>query len=290
MPDMSAVSNDYLYCLFTGEPGTRKSTAALSFPRPQYWFSFDKKMGSLRIPMNRWKIPNSDIHFDDYTDWNKAESKLKQLQLNCPYKTIVIDSITSMGDAVNDQTRRLKSGTKTQSGADAGKKIAGITVNTQEDFNAETSVFQDLMKMTKDIRMFHKVNVILIAHVIQTEYKSGTAAPVMSRTIVTGVKKIAKKIPSICEEIYYFWIDGGFEVGADGKYCLYTQHSGDDFARTSLPLPNKIELGGDSLYDKYVIPAIQKQQQENKLHETVKSTTTPNTNSPTTRSGFESQE
>jgi len=289
MSDMSAVNNDYLYCLFMGEPGTRKSTAALSFPKPIYFFDYDKKMGALRIPMNKWKISNKDVQFDSYTDWNKAEAKLKQLQLNCPFRTIVLDTITSMGDSVNDQTLNVKYGTTTASGAEAGKRIGGIAVNTIEDFNAETSAFQKFLKLTKDIHLYHKVNIILIAHVIQTEYKSPDNKSHMSRSIVTGVKKLAKKIPSVCGEIYYFYIDGGFEVGADGKYCLYTQHSGDDFARSSLPLPAKIQIADDSLYDRYVLPAIKKQQEETKAHEnmTKQQQPTPANDNSQQRSGFE---
>ena len=45
MPTMDSVTFfDALYCMFKGEPGTRKSTQALSFPGPQYWFSWDRKM------------------------------------------------------------------------------------------------------------------------------------------------------------------------------------------------------------------------------------------------------
>lgn len=277
MSDMSMVTNDYLYCLFSGEPGTRKSTAALTFPKPIYFIDFDKKMGALRTPMSKWSIPNKEVHFDSYKDWNSAKKKLKEFQTNCPYKTIVLDSITSMGDGVNAQTLALKYGTTTKSGSDAGKLIGGIAVNTIEDFNAETAAFQELIALTKDIHIFHKVNIILIAHVIQVETKSPDNKSHMSRTLVTGGKKIAKKIPAYCNEIYYFFIKSGFEVGSDGKYSIYTQHSGDDFARTSLALPGEIEVGDRNLYNEYLLPAIRKQQQEEKKINEVKPTTTPNT-------------
>ena len=59
-------------------------------------------------------------------------------------------------------------------GADAGKLIAGIAVNEIEDYNAESAAINELIALTKDIHSFHKVNIILIAHVVQAEYRSTT--------------------------------------------------------------------------------------------------------------------
>ena len=52
---------DSLYCLFKGEPGTRKSTAALSFPGPIYYFDWDMKMDALELPLKSWKIDPKTI-------------------------------------------------------------------------------------------------------------------------------------------------------------------------------------------------------------------------------------
>src|SRR5260221_13792247 len=116
MPTLADVSDDTLFCLFKGEPGTRKSTEALSFPLPQYWISTDQKMGALKIPMKEWGIDRKQVHYDDFIDWNSIRVKLEQLQVSCPYKTIIADSITSIGDVTNRQTRIAKSGPTTKSG------------------------------------------------------------------------------------------------------------------------------------------------------------------------------
>lgn len=261
MSDMTAVTLDHLYTLLKGEPGTRKSTEALTYPGPQYWFSYDKKMESLVRPMRLFGIDPKSIQYDDYSDWDRARAKLEKLQVNCPFKTIIVDSITSMGDAVNRQTLKVKYGTTTRGGAEAGKRIGGIAVNTIEDFNAETSAFQELIALTKDIHQFHKVNVILIAHVIQTDQKSPDGKTHFSRQLVTGGKKIAAKIPAYCTEVYHFNIKTEFEVGAGGKYSLLTEHTGDDFARTSLDLPGEIIFGSQNLYQNWILPAIKRSQQ-----------------------------
>lgn len=252
MPNMGDVRFDALYCLFKGEPGLRKSTAALSFPRPQYWFSWDQKMDALALPMRKWNIPDADINYDDYKDWSRALTKLEEFQTRCPYRTIIIDSITSCADAINMQTLQIKA-----SGSETGKRIAGIPVNSIEDFNAEDSALKRLIAVTKDINKYHKVNVVLIAHVIQKEMKTSDGKTHMSRTIVTAGKGIAQKIPAYCAEVYHFNIKTGYQAGGD-KYALFTTHTGDDFARTSLPLESEIVFHDDPLYDKWMKPAIDK--------------------------------
>lgn len=262
MPTLGDINPSLLYCMFKGEPGTRKSTAALSFPKPQYWFSWDRKMESLLIPMRNWNIKSTDVTYDDYDDWTKARTKLEQLQMNVQgYKTIILDSITSCADSALRQTMAMKKGTTRGSGAAAGKLVAGIAVNELEDYNAEAAALQEMISLTKDIHKFHKVNIILIAHVIQAEYKTVGGATHMSRTIVTAGKKIAAKIPAYCTEVYHFNIEQGAVIGQGGNYAVLTTHTGDDFARTSLPLAQKIIMGDDPLYDKYMLPAIQSQQQ-----------------------------
>lgn len=259
MPTMTDVNFDALYCMFKGEPGTRKSTQAASFPGPQYWFSWDRKMNGIMLPMKKWGLDPKSISYDDYDDWSKPRTKLEQLQVNCPYKTLVFDSLTSMADMTLRQTMKVKYGTTRKSGQAAGKLIAGIAVNEIEDYNAESAALNELIALTKDINAFHGVNIILVAHVLQAEYKNPTTNVTnISRTIVTAGKRVAAKIPAYCGEVYHFNIDGGMEVGAGGTYTLLTESTGDDFARTALGLSRKIEFRDSPLYDTFIKPAIGK--------------------------------
>lgn len=256
MPTLSDVNFDALYYMFKGEPGTRKSTQALSFPRPQYWFSYDRKMAALKIPMRNWHIDPKEVTYDDYEDWTAARLKLEQFRLNCPYRTLIVDSVTSCSDAIMRQTLKLKYGMVRGSGAEAGKRIAGISVNELEDFNAEAAALYELISLTKDINRFHKVNIILIAHVIQAEYPQVGGKTTVSRSIITAAKKVAAKIPSLCDEVYHFDIEKGFVEGSGGDYRILTTHTGTDFARTTLPLPETIKFGNNPLYDSYIKKAI----------------------------------
>lgn len=257
---MESVKNDVHFSLFKGEPSRRKSTAALSYPKPQYWFSFDQKMNALTIPMRNWGINPKDISFDDYKDWNSARTKMEQLQVQCSFKTIIIDSVTSCADNMLRQSLLMKKGQTRQSGASAGKQIAGIAVNEIEDFNAEAAGLTEMIALLKDINKYHKVDVILIAHVIRIENKSLDGKVSINRSIVTAGKKPAAKIPAYCDETYHFDIESSVAVGQGGKYNIITDSNGEDFARTTLPLPRVIDIGDDPLYDKYIKPAIDKQQ------------------------------
>lgn len=259
MSNLSESDPSVLYAMFKGEPGTRKSTAALSFPTPQYWFSWDRKMSGMLLPASKWGMNTKDIDYHDYDDWNKAREFLEKLQSNCKYKTIVFDSITSMCDMTLRQAIRMKKGTTRQSGQAAGKMIAGIAVNEIDDFGAESAALQELVALSKDIHNFHRVNVILIAHVIQAEYRNTVKNEThISRTIVTAAKRTAAKIPAYCGEVYHFNIQANADVDEGGKYALFTTHTGDDFARTALPLEDKIVFQDKPLYPTYLLPAIEK--------------------------------
>ena len=259
MATMESVKSDVLFSMFKGEPGTRKSTAALSYPGKQYWISADQKMEALRLPMKNFGINPADISFDDYSDYDKIRLQLEKLQLNCPFKTIVVDSITSVGDNINRQTRKMKSGTTRGDGSEKGKRIGGISVNSMEDFNAEAAAFQEMIALLKDIHKFHKVNVILIAHVIGAR-KSDDANNTthFSRIIVTGGQIISAKIPAYCTEVYHFNVKNEIDTSKGGQYALLTEHTGNDFARTSLPLNREIVFNNQNLYKEHILPAITK--------------------------------
>jgi len=282
MPTLDSADPSVLFAMLKGEPGTRKSTCALSFPTPQYWVSTDQKMESLILPMKRWGIPPRDVHFDDYKDWERPRAKLEQLQVNCPFKTIIVDSVTSIGDAMTSQVKKLK-----RSSGD-GKMIGGIPVSGFEEFNAESAAFQDMIAILKDIKGFHGVNIVLIAHVIgQRKDNDANKLTHHSRIIVTGGDKISGKIASYMTEVYHFNIEGDFNADSgDGKYGLFTTHTGNDYARTSLPLPPKIVFNNEPLYDKWIKPAIDKLKAEKPIQRigVAPQTPTTTTTTPTTNS------
>jgi len=266
MPSLADVNHDAgLFCMFKGEPGTRKSTQALSFPGPQYWISTDQKMEALILPAKEWGIQPNHVDYDDYSKYDPIKMKLYQLKLNCDYKTIVLDSVTTTGDVINLQTINMKTGTTTVDGAEKGMKIGGIRVNSLEDYKAEAAAFQDTLAALKDIHKFHKVNIIIIAHVVGERKKEEIGVTAQSRIIITGGKAISGKISAYCTEVYHFDIQTEFDVEKEGKYGLLTVHTGVDYARTSLPLPRRITFDNKPLYATHLKPAIEKLNQTSTL-------------------------
>lgn len=257
MPTLSEVKMNALFTMLKGEPGTRKSTVALSYPTPQYWISTDQKMEALMLPAKKWGVNMREVEYEDYIDWDKPRIKLEHLQVNCSYKTIIVDSITSMGDAMTRQVRKSKQKDN------SGKVIGGIPVSGFEEFNAESSAFQEMIALLKDIHKFHNVNVILIAHVLGAR-KDNDANKLThhSRIIVTGAEKISAKIAAYMTEVYHFNIRPAFEADKEGQYGLMSVHTGNDYARTSLPLPQEILFNDKPLYETWIAPAIRKLEEE----------------------------
>lgn len=259
MPNMKAMYKNVpaLFAMFKGEPGTRKSTAALSFPKPQYWFQADRKQNSLILPAAKWNVDLDQIDYDNYSDWMMMLAKLKQLQMNCSYKTIIVDSITSVGDNINSQTLRLESGSSSKSGESKGIKVGGIPVGTFDNYKAEAAAFNELCSILQDIRNFHNCNVVLIAHVIgDRNAKDASTNTHFARIIVTGGKIISAKIPAYCDEVYHFNAVPALTPGQMPDYEAITVHTGDDFARTALPLPPSMRFNDRPLYETYIKPAI----------------------------------
>ncbi len=253
MPNLESISNDIHYTMFKGDPGTTKSSQAITYPKPQYWFPFDGKMQSLARAMKHHNISGADINYDTYDKIAPAIRKLEAFKLNCPYKTIVIDSITSASDiALRDiRTNKGNSGK-------GGRDIGGFEVNILEDFNGEASVLGEIASLTKYLFENKGINIILIAHVIRKEQKDASGKVNVVRQIVTAAKAVAQKIPAYCTEIYQFDVNPALTNNGNPEVIIRTQHTSEDYARTSLPLPGEFRLDYDNLYDKWVAPAIDK--------------------------------
>lgn len=277
MPTLEQAGLDVLFTMFKGEPGTRKSTSALSYPLPQYWVSTDQKMEALTLPAKRWGVNMNQVHYDDYTDWDKPKAKLEGFKLACPYKTIVVDSVTSIGDNMTSQTKKQKQA------KGEGKMIGTINVSGLEEYNAEASAFQDLIAILKDVHKYHKVNVILIAHVVgQRKDDDKNKLTHHSRVIITGGDKISGKLASYMTEVYHFDVKSGFAETDEGEYGCFTSHTGNDYARTSLPLERRITFKDQPLYDRYIAPAIIKLKNEKPIERLPPPPTQPQSPQPST--------
>ena len=242
-PIEQGAQKDEVMFLFKGEPSAGKSIAAASFPNC-YIFDMEDRIRSVAA---HW-LPKGkrDIQYDTYGyhDYNKFDTMWDKLidagKMNkFPYDTIVVDTLTSCSDLLLHHVSRQK-------GQDSKKlkKVGGITVNSIEDYNAESSALTELVLMMRQIKCKYK---ILVAHVVKTDRQDlENNETVVTRQLLTAGKKVAAKLPGYFDEIYHF--EQKPQAGRP-RFLVQTMNTGEDFARTTLSLPQQIDQTGQSLFD-----------------------------------------
>lgn len=216
--------------IFKGEPATRKTTAAASFPGKTLFFDLDHKIGSLTTP-KKLGLVSEHIDYELVNDYEDLKPHLKRMERMNTYDNVVIDSLSNMID--RQLVKWAYSGSK---------KVRDVNVNELEDWLAEATIITEMMEMIHNI----SGNVFLICHVWKSEVR-GVDGKVQSilRQIVTGGKKVAAKLPSKFNEIWHF--DTVADFGST-KYIARFENNENDFARTALGIPPKIDWTGKSFF------------------------------------------
>lgn len=236
-----------IFALFKGDPKTGKDIAAHSFAEggPLYTFDLDSRMESVAAYFTK-TVPRPDIvkniQYDRFTDFFSIHQRLEMLKLNCPYKTVVMSSLTSLArKSMNTMLSTRKPAARGDKGE--SKNRGGIILHELEDFGGEANAIMMTLDSLLVISLKFNVNVILTAHIIEPQ--PGAFRPM--RTLLTGGKKIAAEIPVPFNEIYHFYVvtSGGMEIGANDterRYVALTASLGTDWASTALGLPEKIDF------------------------------------------------
>lgn len=230
--------NDSVFALFKGEPGTGKTIAAGSFPDP-YFISTDQKVGSLKM---YYPDRIEEIKFDFFNSYWDVYQRLEELQSNCPFKTVINDSLTRTARLAMQHSMQFRPDDRPK-GKELGRSKGQLMLPEIEDYGAESQALWQVLYKLHDINQKWKCNVILIAHVVPTEGPKGT-----SRSILTGGKKIAAEIPGEFDEIYHFTVRRGLTSEMPNQYLALTHHEGEDFARTALPLDGAIDFTNGDFY------------------------------------------
>lgn len=244
------LTNSVICAIHKGKWGSGKSIASGSKAlRPTYVMDFEDRMRSVINYYRNLDGHVTGLEYDTYAmgdGWYTIKKKLDELISGCPYKTVVCATLTSYVDIVLEGLTN-KGGTRA-SGQEAGKKVGGINVNELEDFNGETAAI--VFNLIKTLKRLQKngVNVILEAHVMQYEFKDKLGNTHHERTLLTGGKKAAAKIPGYFDEVFHFEVDEDY---TSTNYVAYTVARSEDFAKTSFPnyLPKKIEWTGKDFYE-----------------------------------------
>jgi hypothetical protein len=239
--------------LHTGDSGSGKSIASCSaILRPTYVLDCEDRMASVISYYRKLHGHVNGLEYDTFSMGNgyfPLKSRLDALKQSCPYKTVVVATLTSYVDIVLEHLRSTDKGSRA-SGATAGKKIAGIQVNELEDYNAETAaIVFDLLQTLKFLQKMGK-NVILEAHLLTHEAQRAGRIEIV-RPLITGGKKAASKIPGYFNETFYFFNDQ--DMSGNIKFKVQTRATGQVFAKTSFQeLPNEMEWTNQDYYAELV--------------------------------------
>lgn len=237
-----------MMALFTGHPGTRKTSAAASYPGPIYFFDFDGRMA----PVKKVFPERNDVFFDTYNSFEPANRIMKRWMKDGPddapngekYKTIVVDSLTTVSKKIIRDSKAIlrPGGNKNQKGS--------IQVTEIEDFNYETAGLEDLVSFLKTMNEDFKLNTILTAHLLVWDEaiagKENIGKTQQKSQLLTAGKKVAPYIPVVFDEVYHFEA----EYSLDGTKCrAFTDVYAEHFAKTALPLPYMIDFTNKPFYD-----------------------------------------
>lgn len=240
---------EHIKAIFKGRHGTLKTSAAVSFPKPMLLVDFDQTSNSVKV---HWPVLDHDkITVGQYgskpADFVEFRKMFEALQDNNPYRTIILDSLTSYAKMCINYSIMSTKDTENK------REIGVIDMPGKSDFGGEDRAISTTIDICKEL----KCHVILIAHVLEWE-ATDPADPFSEKTItlqtlLTGGKKVAAYIPTQFQEIYHFTERRSIQGGSGtGNFEIITRNTGKDFAKTALGLPEKIEFG----YDKRLYPRL----------------------------------
>ena len=235
------VPGDRIFALFKGDPKTGKSCAAASFPRP-YILDTDGRIRSVAK-----MFPSKDVEYDTFIDFWDVCIKLQALVQRCDYQTVVVSSLTSLANLAIEYSLKFRG----VSDSDEQKrkselKRGNLALTEVSDWGVE---FRGLSKVLDCLKAL-PCHVILEAHVLEVTRENimkGTTT--ISRSLMTGGKKIAAYLPTAFDEAYHFYVDSPMSPGERPRFKVATVHMGDDWAGTVLPLPPIIDWTHRNLYE-----------------------------------------
>ena len=243
--------------ILKGEEDTGKSCAAASFPGKKLWFDWDHKCESLEIAVNNeWAKLPIDVYRPK--SFPEAKSKLENFKVQCPYDIIVWDSFTTMiemelGRIADFKAKELekkkdqqtfdKDNRPVKNKIGEGRKVAGINVNTLEDYKAEASMLRDIINLSQEI----DAHFLFICHVIvyPEDSKRGTSKD--KRQIFTGGVKASVLLPARFPEVWFFEKNHSAQKG--DEYVARFHSSSTDSARTTYRIGGTIDFTDASFYE-----------------------------------------
>lgn len=234
MPKVSDGLQNGLMIQMIGKPGSGKSIAAASFPEPVYIFDLESRIDPVIMFFGK-----RDITYDTYYigDFEKFCRKLESFQLNCPYKTIIIDGLTPLADMLLQYGITLRG----KSGGDKKFTKGTIELNDISDYNVET---RGLIQIINILRELKSINRILITHLLESSaYDLITKKDVVTQTVMTGGKKVAAKVPNYFNEVWNFYTEMPIRMDDPPLFKMSARDKGYGLGKSIIPdLPAEINF------------------------------------------------
>ena len=239
--------------IFKGDSGVGKSVAALSFPNT-YTFDFDRKMPSISLK----HFPSKEAYWDTFEDIFQIDAQLTELERDCPYETLICDSITGLVNICVDSVGQIKKESVTDilsrvSGKSNTIEMMGIDYYSAEDRFC-THYIDKLKKLWA--REGNPKHVIIIAHVVTVDSSPDLKTKLVTRTrsIVSKGKKFAAWLPTGFDNVYIFGQEPPNlgDIDQSVKRICKTEAFGEDSGKCSFNFDKTIDFTNGSLYEKLV--------------------------------------
>ncbi len=221
---------EFFQGIFIGKSGTRKSTAASSFPKPYYMIDFERRFAALR---------GKDIDFDYYSrakGWGPAERKFEGFMRDSErgtlkYKTIHIASITSvmrffLATALVHYKDETKGGFYIQRGGGADP----LLMTDQPHFKF---VHRALDELIEEYLLPLRCNVIIEAHEQCRYDKEGN---IIGKKMLAS-DSLAEYLPTKFDETWEF-----ISKRSQKKNSYHVRFRGELAKTTYRELPEEVEI------------------------------------------------
>lgn len=222
-------STEHIKAMVVGDSGTGKSVFAASFPTPGLVFDLDK--GILTYRGKDWAYSQYNTTSEGWreflTDFNAICKLGKENPENFPYKTVVLDSCSTLTDMAMEQAMLL----------DPKRSVTGGPL-WNVHYQMVSHLTKNILTRVKDL----PCNVVVIAHLKFDRDDNGVITRVAP--LLTGQLDI--HVPKLFDEVYYSAIKGRNINGkVKTEYFLNVAPRGHYHARSRISgvqgvLPNEI--------------------------------------------------
>jgi len=219
---------------FVGNGGSGKSLGASFWPTPMYMASCDGRLATIyNFWMNRDPNRLKEMEFDEYraNEYDKMATFLEKIQMKNPFRTIVFDPLTMIGDMLIQYSVSQKRG--------GGVQMRGkVILPGPDEYKTETNGLKAMLDVGRQM----KSNFILCAHIFEDiYYEIGQEKPRITRKLLTAGKQPAAMIPGMFDEVWLFTVVPGAVVGEKPTHKVITRPTIEFLTlRTSADLPMEI--------------------------------------------------